>query len=344
MQNVQVGYQSERDVRGWTSRHDAGEVPGRWPYGFDFLERPGIKAKWVELPNERPLVRLAAQAVEQIPTFRPSRGLKHDVLLTWDESAAVRAIGRRRGLTHYSGVIWMTDLSSSRVGSTLRNALSRASGLWVLSRAQIQPLQEMLGEDCPPVFFVRFGIDTDFYRSAVYPDRPLIVSAGGDRDRDHKTLFEAFELVLQAIPGVEILVQSSGVVSPPVGVKTFSSIPHTQLRSLYERMTVMVLATRPNLHVSGMTVALESMAVARPCVITDSPGMSDYVVDGQGGVVSTRDPRALADRVIELLRDVDAARRLGELGSARVRSLHTQETMANQFAQLVTSGTVDLSE
>lgn len=232
----------------------------------------------------------------------------------------------------------MTDRPASSVGAALRKTLSRASGLWVLSRAQIQPLQEMLGKDCPPIFFVRFGIDTDFYRPAVYPSRPLLVSAGGDRDRDHKTLFEALELVLQAIPGVDILVQSSGAVSPPIGVETFSSISHTQLRALYERMSVMVLATRPNLHVSGMTVALESMAVGRPCVITDSPGMSDYVRDGQGGLVSPRDPRALADCVIELLRDVDAAKRLGELGSARVNRLHSQETMAAQFAQLVTSG------
>lgn len=51
MQNVQVGYQAERDVRAWTARHDAGEVPGRWPYGFDLLERPGIKVEWVELKS-----------------------------------------------------------------------------------------------------------------------------------------------------------------------------------------------------------------------------------------------------------------------------------------------------
>ena len=43
------------------------------------------------------------------------------------------------------------------------------------------------------------------------------------------------------------------------------------------------------------TVAAEALAAGTPAVVTDSGGMSEYVVDGQSGaVVPPRDPRALA--------------------------------------------------
>lgn len=338
MTQVRVAYQSERDVASWMRRNEDGQVPGRWPYGFDLLTRPGIEASWCELRNPARVVRASAQLAERLAPFRPTPVLSDSVILTWDESAAVRAIGRRGGLTHFSGVIWMTDRPGRAIGSGLQKALLGTAGLWVLSRAQLEPLRSSLGSECPPVGFVRFGIDTEFYKPTPYPERPLILSAGGDRDRDHETLYAALERVRRAVPDVEIVVQSSGTVSPPPGIRTFRSMSHVELRRLYGRMSVMVLATRHNLHVSGMTVALESMACGRPCVITDSPGMDDYVIDGEGGAVVARDPAAIADRVIELVRDGAAAQALGETGVARVRRQHSQTTMADQFAQLVTEG------
>ena len=64
---------------------------------------------------------------------------------------------------------------------------------------------------------VVFGVDSDFFSLAPYPERPLVVSVGGDRDRDPKTLFAALEHVQRARPEVEIIVQSRWESSAPPG-------------------------------------------------------------------------------------------------------------------------------
>lgn len=338
MTRVTIAHQAELRVQEWASRHTAGELPGHWPYGLDLIARPGIELTWQELPGRSRLRRAMAYALELAPGNRPSDIRTDDVILTWDESQAVRVVGGRRAKTHFSGVIWATDRRLQSSGPRLVDCLKRATGLWVLSRSQIDPLREQLGADCPPVSFVRFGIDTDFYTPAPYPERPLVVSAGGDRDRDVTTLFSALAEVRAAVPEAEILVQSKASLSPPAGVKVFASMPHTELRELYRRMSVMVIATRPNLHVSGMTVALEAQATGRPCVMTESPGMEDYVDHDRQGLIVARDAAAIADAVVGLLRDPGRAQDLGQRALKRVKEAHTQQTMADQFARLVTAG------
>ncbi len=324
--SVVVGYQDELGVAEWIGRHDNGEVPGRWPYGLDHLADHGVDVTWRELRGRGRLGR----ALSRLTAALPGGGV---TLLTWDESTAVRAAGRRFG-RHVSGVIWLTDRPDARSSESALRTLRRCERVWVLSAAQVEPLEALLGRGGPGVEMVSFGIDADFYGLAPYPERPLVVSAGGDRDRDAGLLLEALATVHDAVPEAEIIVQSKAAVTPPPGVAVVASMSHVQLRELYERMSVMVLATRPNLHVSGMTVALESMAVGRPVVITESPGLEDYVPDATG-CVEPRSAASIADAVIGLLRDPDEAASMGLAGRRQVESHHTQDTMAARLADLV---------
>ena len=87
------------------------------------------------------------------------------------------------------------------------------------------------------------------------------------------------------------------------------------MRGAYSRASVVALALKPNLHLSGLSVLLEAMACSRPVVITDSPGLQEYVTDGENGiVVQPGDPDALAAGVGELLADPDRARAIGGAG------------------------------
>jgi glycosyltransferase involved in cell wall biosynthesis len=199
----------------------------------------------------------------------------------------------------------------------------------------VDPLRELLGRSGPPVHYVPFGIDHTFFTPAPYPERPLVVSVGGDRDRDTATLFEALAQVRSAEPGAEVVVQARTSLTPPDGVRVVERFTHLELRDLYRRMSVMVIATRPNVHVSGLTVSLESMATARPVVITGTPGMADYLRDGETAAV-VDGPTALAEAAVSLLRDPDTAAAWGAAGRQAIESSFTTGHLCRALDEVVT--------
>jgi glycosyltransferase involved in cell wall biosynthesis len=72
-------------------------------------------------------------------------------------------------------------------------------------------------------------------------------------------------------------------------------------------------------------VLLESMALAKPCVVTDVPGCRDAVEHGCNGiVVPPRDPCALASGIMFLLNNPDEQQRMGAAGRQRVEERFNQ--------------------
>jgi glycosyltransferase involved in cell wall biosynthesis len=312
---VIVAFPAEHGVTRWQERNAESPVPSDWPYGLDRLRAGGREVVPQELP---PLTRVERLAARFGRPRRPGRSAAGDVALCWDEVTAARLVARAPARRLFSGVIWLTDAlhrgdADRRQLARARDLLRQLDGLWCLSRPQVAVLQDWLGEDGPPVHFVRFGIDPDFYRYVPeLPGRPKVVSVGGDRDRDHATLFAALELIRAERPDVECVVQSATGLPAPEGIVTVPFIPHARTRELYASASVVAVATRPNLHVSGMTVAMEGMSVGRPVVACATPGMDDYVVDGTTGVlVPPQDPESMAAAVLGLIADRDRAQLLG---------------------------------
>lgn len=330
-----VVFPMERGVPEWEERHRRGEVPGRWPYGLEGLERSGATVV-SESAAEPSRLRTLINAV--VPAPARDRSTARRVAISWDENTARRMYQARRHREFYSGVIWLTDLVAANGSSPyqrLREVLRHFDGLWTLSRAQLEPLARFLGTDSPPVHFVRFGVDEAFFTPAPYPKRPLVLSVGGDRDRDTTTLFAACELILDHRPDAQVIVQTSSSVAAPAGVRTVPHLKHLELAELYRRASVVTIATRPNLHVSGMTVSLEAMATARPVVISESPGMGDYVKDGRTGLLAPAgDAAALASHTLTLLDDPQRASEMGERGRAEVEAGMTTRHLAGAIAEL----------
>lgn len=331
-----VFYPAERELGAWSDRHAAGTAPDRWPYGLDRLgaHLPHVVAENFSRPSVAARVARRLIAVAP-PTRRPSR----PVGVTWDENAGALLSTTTRLSARYSGVVWLTD-SVARRGEApfrgMRRALRRMDAVWVLSEAQVEPLSAFLGPGAPPVHYVRFGVDQDFFAHAPYPTRPLVVSVGGDRDRDPETLLRAMASLRQSRPDVEIVVQSKTALEPPAGVTVIPYLTHAELRDLYARASVVVIATRPNMHVSGMTVGLEAMATGRPLVITRTPGMDDYF----GGTPATRmvevgDADALARETLGVLDDPTAAG-LGGVAREHVESGFTTAHLAERIAGIIT--------
>jgi glycosyltransferase involved in cell wall biosynthesis len=332
------------DVQEWERRATAGELPGRWPYGFHHL-----RAQHDVLVNDEPAIWThgwpSVHGYDVARLHRRGRGWHGaDAVVSWEELTSITFPLRRRGgrPALCTGVIWSTDAWDRTSGRGLesrmtKSLLSRMDLLWCLSEAQSEELSRHVSPRTR-IETLPFGIDTDFYTPA--PDeestRPLVVSAGSDRDRDLDVLFEALQMVVQKRPDADVVVQSSTALRPPAGIRVIPKMAHTALRDLYRRSALVVLALVPNLHVSGMTVALEAMSTGRPIVCTATPGMSEYVIDGvTGSLVQQRSPQALASAVLALLADPSARAAMGRSGIDHVRSRHREDQMMQRLSTLV---------
>ena len=267
------------------------------------------------------------------------------VALAWDERGAVGMYGRHAEdpVRLGCGVIWATDQLARSENlfrlQILRLVLRRLDFIWVLSRAQLDPLRRWLSMELSDDSYVPFGIDTDFYPVQPWPEQPLIFSLGNDRDRDIPTLYGALAQVHAERPDVRMVVQTGSASPPPPGVTVHASLTTAKVKALYAAATLVVIATRSNLHVSGLTTCLEAMATGRPVVMSRTAGMDDYVREGaHGRLADPADPRALASVILESLADEPALVRMGDAAAAHVRERHTETTMARGISRLAEGG------
>jgi glycosyltransferase involved in cell wall biosynthesis len=106
---------------------------------------------------------------------------------------------------------------------------------------------------------------------------------------------------------------------------------HAELRGHYARAAVVALALTPNLHLSGLTALLESMACGKAVVVTRTPGIEHYVRDGETGVLVEPGAGPLAEAVGSLL---DEPERAAELGARARRDALARLTTAHQARAL----------
>jgi glycosyltransferase involved in cell wall biosynthesis len=89
---------------------------------------------------------------------------------------------------------------------------------------------------------------------------------------------------------------------------------------------------------AGATSALEAQAMGRPVVASRTPGMSDYVLHGETGLlVEPRDPAALAAAIRELWEHPDRVHAMGQRAREWVRNTFSLEQWRAQIADRLTA-------
>nr|WP_052477552.1 glycosyltransferase family 4 protein [Kibdelosporangium sp. MJ126-NF4]CEL12747.1 Glycosyltransferase [Kibdelosporangium sp. MJ126-NF4]CTQ93507.1 Glycosyltransferase (EC 2.4.1.-) [Kibdelosporangium sp. MJ126-NF4] len=255
-----------------------------------------------------------------------------DVVLCWDEYSGVPAVLRE----HYkpgkskpviTGVVWLADEVDRATAVFARRALPKAAGVWASSSAMIPRLERDWG--VRKAHHVPLGIDVDFFTPRPKTEERLVVSAGNDRHRDHQLLIDA----VGAVPGARLEI-ATRLPIPARFART--GLTEGRIRDLYQRASVVAIATRPNVHASGLTVTLEAMASGRPVVIPDTPGLTDYVCNEQTGLVyPVGDVDALAKCVQRLVSDDAMAEEMGRAARRKVESEFSTELQAARLAELI---------
>jgi glycosyltransferase involved in cell wall biosynthesis len=143
-----------------------------------------------------------------------------------------------------------------------------------------------------------------FLRSVHTPLR--ILSLGRDMHRDWATMIAAVSgwETCEARIGARSI--NRGLVRHAENVELVKP-DSTQLRSLYDWADVVVVALKPNLHISGITVITEAVLMGVPVVCTDTGGLRSYFSDGEIMYVPPNDAGAIRRAITRLAGD-DALR------------------------------------
>jgi glycosyltransferase involved in cell wall biosynthesis len=157
-------------------------------------------------------------------------------------------------------------------------------------------------------------------------------------------LLEAAARVMEYVPGVRLRLVGDGPLRAALEARASALGIHDRVdfagaipdgvRTLAD-MDVFVLPS----HMEGMSNSLlEAHAAGLPVVATDVGGNREVTQDGATGyIVPPRDPMALADAILRMIKDPARAQALGAAGRTRIVEEFTVQRMVGRLDRLYTN-------
>jgi exopolysaccharide biosynthesis WecB/TagA/CpsF family protein len=205
------------------------------------------------------------------------------------------------------------DASASAHPRLIHHVLRAAGAITCLDRRQVPRLQDLASK--PRVSYIPNPVAIRTDGPDVGTTEPVVLFAGevGTR-KGADVLSAAWPAVRSAVPGAKCLLigpATSLELAPQDGLEVRPAVSSAEIADLILRSRCVVLPSRAE---ALPMVLLEAMASARPFVSTPVGGIPS-LSDG-GLLVPVGDPGALADALITLLSDPEAARKLGQAGQS----------------------------
>ncbi len=264
---------------------------------------------------------------------RLMRHTKPDLLLTYTLKPNVfGAMAAPRGTRV---AIMMTGLGRVLLGSggttrialrLLRTACRRADRVFVQNPDDLESLRSVgvIGASDQITMTAGSGVDIDTFAVVPLPEQPIMLMlARLLRSKGVYEYLEAARLIKLERPEVTIRLAGMfetgndavdrGDVDLAVSRGEIEYLGHLEgidaVRHAISQSSVYVL---PSWHEGTPHSSLEAMAMGRPILTTDARGCRETVEPGRNGLlVPERNPRALADAMLELCSDHDCRERMG---------------------------------
>jgi glycosyltransferase involved in cell wall biosynthesis len=237
-------------------------------------------------------------------------------------------------------------------GSSLSRWKYRQVDCFICASEAIRQL--LLGDGVPPgrAVTVHEGIDIERVERAepaqlhgefwLPHHAPLIGNVAAlVAHKGQRHLIEAARVVLPQAPDARFIIAGEGELRPALErqIKEYHLEKHVLLAgfrpdvlSLHKAFDIFAMSSITE----GLgTSLLDAMAAGKPIVATRAGGIPEVVVDGETGLlVPPRDHEAMADAIVQLLRDESLRRQMGDAGRARARALFSAERMVQNTLQV----------
>lgn len=242
-----------------------------------------------------------------------------------------------------------------------RWAFRRADAVVAVSRYSLGRLRS-LGIRAEGGEVIHNGADAEFFhpdspwqvaglrRELGVEKGPLLVTTGSiHRRKGQELVVRALPRIRSVFPGLRYAMAGLGheleslmAVAEGLGVADITlplgAIPAERLRTLYSACDLFLMTSRNTpRQFEGFGIAvIEAALCGRPALVTAGSGLAEAVDDGNTGrVVPPEDPEAIAEGVIDLLRDSDRLRRLGTRARRRAVDGFTWRRVAEAYGRVM---------
>ena len=163
------------------------------------------------------------------------------------------------------------------------------------------------------------------------------------REKGVLDLLKAAELVHKVRPSVRFLIVGPRQGEGPFAVSDAELAPYSEYviatgprKDVPSLLAMSDVFAFPSDYGEGIPRALAEAALCgMPIVTTDKDGCKDVIRDGWNGYVTpARNPRAMADRILDLLNDRTVGERMGVRGPDLIKSTFSLDEIVNQHAAL----------
>jgi glycosyltransferase involved in cell wall biosynthesis len=248
-----------------------------------------------------------------------TRHRRADLVLACFEPGVAALLALRR-LARFRAPVAVVDIGLTETWRLRERLLDfvvpRADAIYPLGRNQVDYIHRRWATQAD-VRFIPQHVDAEFYQPSAAPTDGPVLSVGDDGGRDFDTLLAAF-----ADLDATLLLKSSRVppgASPPNVQVVPGRLDAHAYRALFQQAPLVVVPLRPMVTASGIGTVLEAMAMGKALVVSDSPGIRDYVAHEQTALmVSCGDAAAMRAAIQRLLHEPETRRRLGVAARAFV--------------------------
>ena len=283
----------------------------------------GIELELID-PGDRPWNPFSGQhplfeGLDPVRAVRILAGRRDcDLVLACFESPTVPLLLLRR-VAAFPPPIVMVDVGLAG-GWAIRDrvldfVIPRIDGIIVLGSNQVDYIRQRWQTNAL-VTFIHQHVDTAFYAPSPISEGGPILSVGEDVGRDFPTLISA----LDGLDAHLVIKSRRLTVAHPARprIQTIAErLSPLAYRQLFVEARLVALPLTMTVNASGVGTLLEAMAMGKPIIVSDSPGIRDYVVPGETAlVVPCGDSTAMRAAVQRLMADTQLASRLGEQARA----------------------------
>ena len=281
-------------------------------------------------------VAAAAELRFQFKLARDRRAVGH--ILSLDDHLAFWSSHRNGNANRIIGTLHQP---ASRWTEPMRRMLRRVEQAIVLYERDLDWFQQTIGPD--RVHFVRYGVDTDFFRPAAAPwddgaEQSILFAGHWLRNTEMLARIVAKLVAYKPSVRFDFLVPLQWRNAPGLSqllehpnVRWHANLNDQELLSLYQRSYLLLL---PLLDGGGNTALVESLACGLPIVTTDAGGTRSYGAGSLYPVVANDDDGAMLDLIVAYLEDPKRRQEISERSRRFAEEKLSWDVTALQHADL----------